>query len=82
MSYDSAESGSEDLKDRNPCLAVRNADGNWVNAVDRNTGGTKKFIVGPWSSEYTLGTYGVDTSTSTAWAVINCAGDFAVSKVK
>ena len=50
----------------------------WVNAVDRNTGGTKQFVAGPWKSSYGLGTYGVDRATNTAWAVINCNGQFAV----
>jgi hypothetical protein len=60
-------------------IASVDANGAWVNAVDLNTGGTKKFVAGPWQANYGLGTYGVDTSTGTAWAVINCNGQFAVA---
>ena len=60
-------------------LATKDAHGNWVNAVDHNIGGTKKFVKGPWKVGYALGTYGVDESTKTAWAVINYNGDFAVA---
>jgi hypothetical protein len=45
-----------------------------------NTGGTKKFVAGPWQSSYSLGTYGVDTVSKTAWAVINSNGQFAVAR--
>jgi hypothetical protein len=61
-------------------IAARDSQGNWVNAVDMNVGGAKGFVVGPWKQEYQLGTYGVDPSTRTAWAVINYNGDFAVAR--
>ena len=61
-------------------IATRDDDGNWVNAVDGNVGGTKKFVVGPWNSTYGLGYAGVDPSTHTAWAVVNYNGDFAVAR--
>lgn len=61
-------------------IATRDADGNWINAVDANFGGKKSFVVGPWNPGYELGTYGVDPSTKTAWAVINFDGDFAVAR--
>jgi len=61
-------------------IGTRDANGHWVNAVNKNGGGTKHFVLGPWNSSYSLGTYGVDTRTKTAWAVINYDGDFAVSK--
>ena len=61
-------------------LVSRDASGRWVNAVDRNTGGTKGFVSGPWDSCYGLGTYGVDPATHTAWAIINHTGDFAVGR--
>jgi hypothetical protein len=51
----------------------------WVNAVDENFGGEKNFVIGPYSSEYGLGTYGVDPDTKTAWAVLNYNADFAVT---
>ncbi len=61
-------------------MAVRNDHGKWINAVDANFGGTKRFVLGPWRPQYTLGTYGVDLSTRTAWAVVNHTGDFAVAE--
>jgi len=54
-------------------------DGEWVNSVDENFGGQKNFVVGPYSEAYGLGTYGVDPSTKTAWAVLNYNADFAVA---
>jgi len=60
-------------------LATRDENGDWVNAVDMNFGGTKKFVFGPWKKGYELGTYGIDPKTYTAWAVINYTGDFAVA---
>jgi hypothetical protein len=62
-------------------LSTKDASGNWVNAVDRNVGGRKRFILGSWKSAYPLGTYGVDPVTHTAWAVINTTAgpaEFAV----
>jgi len=55
------------------------SNGKWVNAVDLNVGGQKQFVLGPWNSQYGLGTYGVDTSTQTAWAVINYNSNYAVA---
>ncbi len=60
-------------------LATRDQNGNWVNAVDMNFGGNKKFVLGPWKPGYELGAYGIDLKTHTAWAVINYTGDFAVA---
>jgi hypothetical protein len=60
-------------------LATKDDRGNWINAVDRNFGGTKKFVRGAWKPGYGLGTYGVDPATKTAWAVINHNSDFAVA---
>lgn len=55
-------------------------DGKWVNAVDQNFGGTKRFVVGPYvEGKYPLGTYGVDPRSKTAWAVLNYNADFAVA---
>ncbi|MBN1904925.1 MAG: metallophosphoesterase [Deltaproteobacteria bacterium] len=55
------------------------ANGKWVNAVDENFGGKKKFILGKYRPEYGLGTYGIDPKTKTAWAVLNYNADFAVA---
>jgi hypothetical protein len=60
-------------------LAVKDTNGNWVNAVNKDFGGTKSFVSGPWQASYALGTYGVDPATNTAWAVINHSSDFAVA---
>ncbi len=60
-------------------LAVKDTSGNWVNAVNKDFGGTKTFVSGPWQASYALGTYGVDPATNTAWAVINHSSDFAVA---
>jgi hypothetical protein len=35
-------------------------------------------VLGPWNASYTLGTYGLDPATHTAWAILNYNGDFAV----
>lgn len=60
-------------------IVSRNGNGNWADASDMNNGGTKRFVSGPWKAGYALGTYGVDSGTGTAWAVINYEGDFAVA---
>lgn len=72
MSYEPSTSGPLSLK-------TKTDDGSWVKAIDKNAGGTSKFIVGPWRSGFTLGTYGIDPASKTVWAVINHAGEFAVS---
>jgi hypothetical protein len=56
-------------------------DGKWINAVDKNQGGTKKYVAGPWKQGYGLGTYGFDAKTNTAWAVINYTGKFAIASI-
>ncbi|WP_194786603.1 metallophosphoesterase family protein [Rhodocyclus gracilis] len=58
------------------CLAAKNADGRWVNAVDLNAGGSKKLVIGRWRAGYALGTYGIDPSTHTVWAVLNRDGEY------
>lgn len=63
------------------CLAARDGNGNWVNAVDLNEGGSKKLVIGRWKSGYALGTYGVDPATHTVWAVLNRDGDFVARAV-
>lgn len=61
-------------------LAARRPDGSWVNAVDLNQGGSKRFILGPWREGLALGTHGVDPSTKTAWAVLDHDGEFVVRR--
>ncbi len=80
LSYDPSKSRPEHLGEGLFGLAAKDANGNWVNAVDMNKDGAKKFVMGPWKPEYELGTYGVDPGTKTAWAVINYNGDFAVAR--
>jgi hypothetical protein len=81
MSYDSTGITPAQIASGAFGLAVKDAGGNWVNAVNKDFGGTKTFVQGPWQASYALGTYGVDTSTTppTAWAVINHSSDFAVA---
>jgi len=61
-------------------VAVKDARGKWINAVDQNSGGSKSFVLGPWNSSYGLGTYGVDPHTRTAWAVVNYNSEFAAAE--
>ncbi len=60
------------------CLVSKSGN-NWVNAVDLNKGGVKKFVQGAYSPSYGLGSYGVDTSKNTVWAVINYTNDFSAA---
>lgn len=60
------------------CLATRSG-ADWINAVDMNFGGNKRFVQGPWQSGYELGTWGIDSNS--VWAVINHDGDFAVMPI-
>jgi len=80
MNYDAKGVGNGELKNGTVGLATRDDDGNWINAVDMNFGGAKQFVYGPWDASYKLGTYGIDQSTHTAWAVVNYNGDFVVAK--
>jgi hypothetical protein len=60
-------------------IAAKDEDGKWINAVDMNFGDpSKAFVKGPWKPGYALGTYGVDPSSKTVWAVLNYNADFAV----
>ena len=78
MSYKAAAVTLADLQAGKIGLLTRAAGGAWARAVEANSGGVPLFVFGPWNSSYGLGTYGVDTNTATAWAVINHASDFAV----
>jgi hypothetical protein len=70
MTYDSTK-GSRFV------LATPDANGNWTNAVNQNTGGATALVTGPWKSTYGLGTYGIDSTAGTVWAVLNFNGCFA-----
>jgi hypothetical protein len=60
-------------------LCALDSNGNWSNAVNQNSGGTRTFVNGPWNSSYGLGTYGIDPTTNSAWAVLNYDGIFAIA---
>jgi hypothetical protein len=60
-------------------IATVDSQGKWSNAVNKNIGGTKKFVAGPYKAEYGLGTYGIDPVNKTAWAVLNYNADFAIA---
>lgn len=62
-------------------LATQGKGGKWINAVDKNDGGSKKFVNGPWKAGYPLGTYGFDQRTKSVWAVVNYTGDFAAANL-
>jgi hypothetical protein len=79
MKYDPSKVNISQAQGGGIGLAVPGTAGKWVNAVTKNVGGTGKFVSGPWASGYGLGTYGVDTATNTAWAVINSNGNFVVA---
>ena len=78
LSYDSTGLSSSQLQSGAFGLATKDGKGGWINAVNQNFGGLKKFVNGPYNSSYLLGTYGIDVSTNTAWAVVNYNSDFAV----
>jgi hypothetical protein len=77
LTYDPAEAAI--LSTGSVGIASLNDEGEWVNTIDLNYGGTQTFVYGPWLPGYELGTYGIDPATNTAWAVINHASDFAVA---
>ena len=78
MSYDPTVTLSRnDLNQgRMICINTQDLTGNWVNAVNFNNGGHSRFIYGAFNKAYPVGTYGVDTTTNTAWAMVNYDGDF------
>ena len=80
MGYNPNGVGNGQLKSGSFGLATKGDNGEWINAVDMNFTGNKGFVLGPWNPSYELGTYGVDPSTGTAWAVINYNSDFAVTR--
>ena len=80
ISYDPAGCRKQDLKSGFFGLATKKGDGKWINAVDKNFGGDRKFLEGPWKKSYALGTYGIDLNKKTVWAVINYNGDFAAAR--
>jgi Calcineurin-like phosphoesterase len=78
LSYDTTKVSAADLKTGKVALS-RAVAGTWQNATQSNFGGTSSFVLRAWTSTDTLGTWGIDTVTHTAWAVLNRAGDLAVA---
>jgi hypothetical protein len=64
----------------NNILLAEDESGKWVNAVSLNNGGAANFVKGPWRTGYSLGTYGEDPATHSAWAVIDYDGEFAIGQ--
>jgi hypothetical protein len=79
IKYDRKKTHSGSAKAGGVGVATPGSDGKWVNAVAKNIGGTAKFVMGPWKPRHELGAYGIDIKTSTAWAIINYNGAFAVA---
>jgi hypothetical protein len=79
LSYDPASVTADQLQNGLFGLATKDANGNWVSALNGNTAGSLKFVKGAWDASYGLGTYGIDTVNNKAWAVIDHASDFAVA---
>ncbi|QEM66895.1 metallophosphoesterase [Geobacter sp. FeAm09] len=77
LTYDKTKVTDAQIQAGSFALAAPDDSGNWTNAVNKSTGGTKKFVLGAWKSSYPLGTYGVDTTSGTVWAVVNYNGYFA-----
>jgi hypothetical protein len=73
MSYTPNQVSRAQLKSGAFGLATMDAKGNWMKAANA------KFVSGPWNPSYKLGTYGIDESTNSAWAIINYNGVFAVA---
>jgi formylglycine-generating enzyme required for sulfatase activity len=70
-----ASAGELFLSWRNP------ATNRWVKSVDGNIGGSPQLFQRAWQAGDALGSYGVDVTSNTVWAVINHNSDFAVVAV-
>lgn len=81
LSFHAAGLAPEALAAGRIALVAKDATGTWINAVDANVGGEKKRINGDYDPTFKLGTFGVNTVTGTAWAVINHSGEFAVARL-
>jgi hypothetical protein len=81
LSYDPTKVRPSQVMSGKFVIAAKNEQKDWVNAVDLNFNGTKKFVVGPWKATYGLGTYGVDPKTYTVWAVLNHESNFVLKLV-
>jgi hypothetical protein len=79
MSYDPAKVRPKSISSGHFGLVTRGADGQWINAVEANSGGAATFIDGPWQRGYALGSHGIDRKRHRVWAVLNHEGAFAVA---
>ncbi|ADD69389.1 metallophosphoesterase [Denitrovibrio acetiphilus DSM 12809] len=80
MSYSDENVTEEEIDAQSFGLARYTKNGEWENAVFANSDGVTTFVKGSWAEGYDLGTWGVDTSSKTVWAVINTNGYFAAVK--
>jgi hypothetical protein len=79
LTFDTSAATLAQMQAGNVFIMSQDAGGNWVNTCDLNTGGAEQYVFGAYSDSYGLGTYGVDTSTGTAWAVVNHDSTFGVA---
>ena len=80
MSYAPELLKNEAIGNGNFGIVMKASDGTWLRAVDGNIGGVRAYVNGPYRQGYPLGTYGIDPSTKTAWAVVNYTNaQFAVA---
>jgi hypothetical protein len=63
-------------------IASQDGNGNWLNAVLSNAGGSPAFVAGPWTPGAVTGTWGVDAASHTAWAALDRGGTFAVARFR
>jgi hypothetical protein len=79
ISYDKNSIDDSTAKSGKVGIAVKGTT-TWVNAVSKNTGGTARFVDGPYdASKHGLGDWGIDVMNNRFWAVINYNADFAVA---
>ncbi len=79
ISYNPTRVRSARLKNGYLGLATKDAEGNWINAVEKNSAGSVRFVAGPWKKGYALGSYGIDKRLHVVWAVIDHNGTFAAA---
>jgi hypothetical protein len=77
LTFDPTGLATSQLQSGSFGLATVDATGKWINAVNQNFSGAKKFVFGPYDPSYPLGTYGVDVTRNTVWAVIDYNSSFA-----
>jgi len=81
LSFDPTGLSLADLNAGKYGILSKDAAGTWTNTVDLNFGGTKSFVFGAYNAGAALGTYGIDLSTDTAWAVVNHNSEFVLAAI-